>query len=896
MSDPLSAGQTETYFDEHYSKDDYYTQGQICVGQWVGKGAADLGLAGDVTREDFSALLQGINPRSGAVFIPAATHNHEHRAGWDSVFSAPKTVSVQALAGGDARLIQAHIRAAQRALVEAEAYAMARQHGGQEYVTAANVLGAAFNHLAARPADDVRLPDPQLHTHVVLLNMTRRPDGQWRSMDPINIYGAQRFGTAVYRSELAREVQKLGYEIQVTDADGKWELKGYTRAQVMIFSQRRQQIEQDMIAKGYSGPKAAQLVALGTRQAKGDYTEAELKADWQQRTIEAGIDAKQHLFVALGRGDMNRGNAADAYQALEFAYRHSTEREAVVDIRDLQAAALEHGMGRVDLDALRKEIAAAEHRRTLVRANNVDWHHPQGAFTTDKMLRLESENVSFVREGIGKANPLGAHESVQFWAEAKGLSDEQINAAQIQLTSDDWITSIEGLAGAAKTTTVGAIKEFAEDKGYTVRGFGMTSKAASELRKVGVAARTVASLIGNPLPERQGPELWFADESSLIDSRNCHALLNAARNQGVDRIVFVGDQKQHQSIKAGAPVRQFLADNMKVAYLREIRRQEDPELRRAVQLAESRAPEALDLLLEQGRVTEIPDAKERYRRIADDYLKGHERGRQTLVISPGNDERRALNQEIRQALVEHGHVAKHGREHEILIARDFTDEQIRYARSYNERDVIHFDRAHRKQGIAKDSYLTVEAVDRDGNLLTLRTADGRQLEVSPARWQSAQVYQSEHRQIAAGDRIQFRIHDKKYNVPNNEFATIEMLNRNKAHLHLDDGRDLTIPLSQLRHIDLGYCSTSHTSQGGTADYVIINADSMRSRLVNREQFYVSGSRVKKDLHIYTNDVEALRLAVGRERKKEIALNAVKQQPTQELDQTQKQAQSIGMRI
>jgi conjugative relaxase-like TrwC/TraI family protein len=138
MSDPLSAAQTEHYFDEHYSVDDYYTQGQSCIGQWIGKGPADLGLAGDVARDDFSALLQGINPRSGAVFIPAATHNQEHRAGWDSVFSAPKTVSIQALIGGDNRLIQAHSRAVERALREVEAYALSHQHGGRERVITAN--------------------------------------------------------------------------------------------------------------------------------------------------------------------------------------------------------------------------------------------------------------------------------------------------------------------------------------------------------------------------------------------------------------------------------------------------------------------------------------------------------------------------------------------------------------------------------------------------------------------------------------------------------------------------------------------------------------------------------------------------------------------------------------
>jgi conjugative relaxase-like TrwC/TraI family protein len=178
----LNSTAAEQYFQEHYSQDDYYTQGQTCIGKWVGQGAAGLGLIGDVSRDDFSALLQGIHPRTGAVLVPAAGHNGQHAAGWDSVFSAPKSVSIQALIGGDSRLIQAHVRAVDRSLREIEAYAIAHQRGGRERVVSANVVGAAFNHLAARPASKTdHGPDPQLHTHVVLLNLTRRPDGQWRA-------------------------------------------------------------------------------------------------------------------------------------------------------------------------------------------------------------------------------------------------------------------------------------------------------------------------------------------------------------------------------------------------------------------------------------------------------------------------------------------------------------------------------------------------------------------------------------------------------------------------------------------------------------------------------------------------------------------------------------------
>src|SRR5580698_4359947 len=511
----LNSAAAEQYFQEHYSQDDYYTQGQTCVGQWVSKGAAALGLIGDVNRNDFSALLQGIHPRSGAVLVPAAGHNGQHAAGWDSVFSAPKSVSIQALIGGDSRLIQAHVRAVDRTLREVEAYAIAHQRGGRERVVSANVVGAAFNHLAARPASKTdHGPDPQLHTHVVLLNLTKRPDGQWRGLDPIEIYRSQTIGSAIYRSELAREVQALGYKIQVTAANGSWELEGYSREQVMAFSQRRQDIEQRMAAAGLSGPKAAQIAALNSRQAKGTHDEVALKAEWQDRAIAEGINAPAHFQNALARGNQHNRKDSDAQAAaLAFARTHTTEREAVIDRRALEAAALQHAMGCADLDGVRKEIAADERRHILIRAGKPDWQQPQGAFTTAEMLALERQNLSMLQAGIDQAQPLAEAQTVRQWASAKGLSTDQIQAAELTLTTSSWASAIEGLAGTAKTTTVGAIREFAEHQGYAVHGFGMTSGSVKALQEAGMDARTVASLTGNPLSARSGPDLWIVDES-----------------------------------------------------------------------------------------------------------------------------------------------------------------------------------------------------------------------------------------------------------------------------------------------------------------------------------------------------------------------------------------------
>ncbi len=255
----LTAAQAETYYEEKYSQDDYYSEEQRIVGQWFGRGAEQLGLSGDVASEDFRTVLRGLHPASGQVLVHKANGYDDRRAGWDATFNAPKSVSIQGLVGGDDGLIAAHRRAVSSALEELEHYALSRRRGGSEWVVTGNVVATRFDHVAARPAssvEDGHGPDPHLHTHVVIANMTRRPDGEWRGLDPLEIYRSQSFATAVYRSELAREVRQRGYEIRVAGQDGRWELDGYTREQVMAFSRRRRDIEQALAREGLAGAEA----------------------------------------------------------------------------------------------------------------------------------------------------------------------------------------------------------------------------------------------------------------------------------------------------------------------------------------------------------------------------------------------------------------------------------------------------------------------------------------------------------------------------------------------------------------------------------------------------------------------------------------------------------------
>jgi conjugative relaxase-like TrwC/TraI family protein len=865
----LSAAQAETYYQEKYVHDDYYSEEQRVVGEWFGQGAEKLGLSGEVASEDFRAILRGQRPSNGEVLVANANGRSERRAGWDATFNAPKSVSIQALVGGDSELMAAHRRAVSRALTELEQYALSRRKGGSEWVSTKNVVAARFDHVAARPSqgvDDGYGPDPHLHTHVVIANMTLRPDGLWRGLDPVEIYRSQSFATAVYRSELAREAGMLGYAIDVTGADGRWELQGYTREQVMAFSRRRQDIEEALTRRGLSGAAAAQNIAHQSRLSKDHRSEAELRAEWRVRALEYGINfQRQHSPSEPALG-------VEARNAVRFALAHTTEREAVIDSRALEAAALQHAMGGADLDEVRNESRRSQERGQLL-ALPTSRGAVQTSFTTPEMIALERDNLDLMRGGHGRAEPFAQLRDIEQWAAERGLLSDQTEAAKITLTAPDWLTAIEGRAGSAKTTTVGAIAEFIREHGYSVRGFAPTTRAVKSLSEAGVKARTVASLVENSSSVDAEKQFWIVDESSLLSTHQMNRLLHQARDQRIERVVFLGDQRQHHAIEAGRPISQMQQAGMPVARLEIIRRQRDPNLRQAVTLAaEGRIADALTLLENRNRVREITVAKDRYQAIAREYLAAHEAGEQVLVVSPANDERRQLNSAIRDLLRGRGHIGVEGKEHIVFVNRNLSRAQGTRAQSYEIGDVVLYRRGSKKLGLAGGAYASVETIDSKHNRITVRSDDGRTIRYNPKRPSGVDIFRPEHRTFAIGDRIQFRASDRALKVANGEFAVVVAIDDAKAVLRTDTGREVTAALPRLRHIDYGYASTSHSSQGATVDRVIVNIDTLRSiEIVNRKQFYVSISRARDGLTIYTDDREALRHAVNRNREKSVAL-------------------------
>jgi ATP-dependent exoDNAse (exonuclease V) alpha subunit len=419
-------------------------------------------------------------------------------------------------------------------------------------------------------------------------------------------------------------------------------------------------------------------------------------------------------------------------------------------------------------------------------------------------------------------------------------------------------TLILGMTGSGKTTTLSIVRSAAESQGYHVEGFAPTSRAACQLGEAGVEAGTLQGFLARSattVPPDQR-HLYFVDESSLASTNQMREFLS--RLSPRDRVLLIGDTRQHQGVDAGRPFEQLQEAGMRTAKLDEIVRQKDPALKSAVEmLATGQVAAALDALQKQGRVTEIPNAEERHRAIARGYVEFPER---TLIVSPDNASRRELNSAVRQELKANGTVAPQDHSFRILVRRqDMTGAERSWACRYELNDVVRYTRGSKTAEIEAGEYRKVVGINAASNLLTVEKSTGELADYDPRRLTGVSVYREVVQEFSAGDRIQFTAPDKLLGVANRDLAVIESVATDGLiTARLDNDRRLEFNAQQHRHFDHGYAVTSHSSQGLTAERVLVNADtSVHPDLLNSRFGYVSISRASHEATLYTDDMMKL---------------------------------------
>jgi conjugative relaxase-like TrwC/TraI family protein len=885
ISKPLSAGQAQSYHQKEFtaSEQNYWSQRGVVAGEWQGRLAAQLGLAGAVSAEDFAKLSQGQHPETGEQLVrQRASYEYqdadgktiktmEHRAGWDATFSAPKSVSLTALVGGDDRVRQAHRDSVRMAIEQLEYYTQARVGGNHPPETTSKFVAAKFEHDTARPVDGYVAP--QLHTHAVIFNITERENGQPRAIQPQSLFDSQQFATAVYQSELTHRLRELGYEITV-GRSGAPEVKGYSQEYLDASSPRSQQIREYLERTGRHGKEAAEIAAHSTRDRKEIHSPGEVMAAHRKLAADFGHQADAVVRAARERIH-HREKPANSFdrvrESLTFSRDKNFEREAVVDERALIRDGLRRGMGDVTYAQVRRNLDAriASGEFQGVERPSI----PGRQFTTAKTIAAEHEIVSRVREGRNHAKPLlSRSQAISVADQHPHLNRTQRTVVEDVLSSPDRIQGIQGFAGSGKTTALSVIRSAAESQGYQVEGFAPTSRAARQLGEAGVPAGTLQGFLARS-PITVSPDqrhLYFVDESSLASTNQLREFL--ARLTPQDRVLLVGDTRQHQGVEAGRPFEQLQEAGMRTAKLDEIVRQKDPALKSAVEmLATGQVSAALDALQKQGRVREIPNAEERHRAIARSYIESPEK---TLIVSPDNASRRELNSAVRQELKANGTVAPEDHRFHILVQRqDMTGAERSWAGRYEINDVVRYSRGSKISGIEAGEYRIVVGINSESNLLTVEKSTGELANYDPRRLTGVNVYREVVQEFSAGDRIQFTAPDKSLGTANRDLAVIESVSSGGViTARLDNNRRVEFDAQQHRHFDHGYAVTSHSSQGLTAERVLVNADTgVHPDLLNSRFGYVSISRASHEATLYTNDMIKLNPQLSADVSKTSAL-------------------------
>jgi conjugative relaxase-like TrwC/TraI family protein len=857
----LSASQAENY----YIQDDYYTQeDQHHASYWAGKGASALELTGTVEKMTFANLLAGFAP-DGQLLSGKRVDVQRRRAATDYTFSAPKSVSIAALVQQDERVLQAHHQAVKQTLAVLEhRYAQTRVSTttGRQRIKTGNLVAAVFTHATNREVE------PQLHSHCVVINATQLSDGRWYSFSNEDAIAHQKLLGQIYQNELAIRLRQLGYEIQLRP-HGQFDLVRYSPELLQLFSTRRQQITQllaDWDADGQgiqAGIARREAANLRSRKQKPKEIDSErLLRGWNALVQLKGLKLPAIPEVERQVDFQNR-----AETIVESAIQHCSEREAVFRQTQIERFILEHHLGEQSFGDLQQTITASN---DLIQVED-------GKYTTQAALHLELQTIRLMQTGKGQVQVIASPEQVNSKLATKSLTLGQREAIQLASTTNDQFIAWQGVAGSGKTFALGAFKRIAESEGYQVRGFAPSAEAAHTLGKtLEIETETVAGLLvarerfpfgkaaptltnGDKLPtngDSQQPEIWIVDEAGLLSMRQARDLLSRAKAENA-RVILVGDTKQLSAVEAGNPFKSLQAGGMATARLDESLRQQSQELRAAVKLvAQGKVVEGIQALQAGGCIQEIPDGEERFRQLAIDYLcLSAEERQNTLLLAGTNHDRWKLTQAIRRGLQSEGSLGQDAFTVTGLRQKDLTTAQAAYASAYEPGDVVVLHQDYKRQGLVKQQQYRVLTKDRPTNHLMLETPDGQVITVDPAKCERKTVYQVQSISVAEGDRLRWTKNDRSTGVRNGQTFTVQQIASDGTAQILDsDGKTRQVNFSSYQYVDYAWVSTTYSSQGKTGGRVLALMDGMT---INQESFYVTVSRARNQLRLYTADITEL---------------------------------------
>jgi len=791
---------------DYYAKDDYYfgkaagADGSEGIVEpvadstpltWGGGAAARLGLEGRAALQDFRAVMDGRNPDPGGPPLSVkdrrardgqpplreeeSSVRAEHRAGLDLTFSAPKSVSVAALVGGDERLMEAHSAAVGVVMGYIEAhYALTRRRDGQggiEQVNTGNLIYAQTTHATSRAGD------PNLHTHVVVSNAVfDEPRGEWRALHNKEIFANQVMLGLIYQRELAGSLMREGYDVRSANSDGKspgkdgmFEIADCPQGVLDTFSKRHEQILANAEQLNPQTPAQFEIAVLKDRPKKIDTPAGELRGVWEKEAADHGFDPRDWaaaksaafpgrdvsatqfgvvrpltlaahqlgdvvhgLLAASASGLEGRPGGPTARSVLAEAIQVSEAKSTVFTKGDLYRTAMKAAPAGVAFGALEREWSLRLADRQIRQADLAVYE----GVTTTRALKMEAEIVTAVKNGIGKSEPLfapasGLQRARQGLVTADGgrieLGDDQVRAAALILSSPDRFVAVQGVAGAGKSTMFALVGEAAREKGVAILGMAPTHSAKESLAdKAGFEVMTVQRFLAanarlaegharatpKQLSEWRG-KIVVLDEASMVDNADKLKLTRLIDALEVRKLALVGDRGQLPAITAGAPFALLLDTLIPHAVMDTVRRQRDPELRAAVETLASGQSQGVRTL--QGRVVEAGDRAGALTLVAkafEEWKTAHDQGVTRPIITVSQEQRSVVNGMIVGHLEAAGEIAKLGPRRDVMTQHHLVGPERWKAANYRLDQVLVFHSRLSAAGIGKGEHAHIVGLDR----------------------------------------------------------------------------------------------------------------------------------------------------------------------------------------
>jgi len=840
---------TKEYFDKALSKADYYLNDQEASGVFHGRVAWRLGIEGKpIDKETFDLLCDNINPQTGKNLTPRTQKGR--CVGYDITFHCPKSVSVLYGITREQKILDAFKESVRETMIEIESAMQTRirLNGQSENRDTGEMLWCDFTHLTARPVEN-HLPDPLLHQHIFCLNITHDPvehrfkAGKFRAIKREMPYYQARF-----LKRLSDKLISVGYD-GIRKTGSSFEMAMIPQKVIDLFSKRTELISRIAKQKNITNPKMLDKLGAITRKGKNNSKSFyQLSLDWIEQIENQGL-ASENKETPTTKEDLTVEEVVNFTIEKAFS-RHSVKRE-----KQLLALAYHHAVDNSNISVEQIDNALLRHKDIFKISTKEDV-----LYTTHK-IKLEEKRM-LKMANIGKGAFKSYKQDFEI-ADFDNLSEEQQQALEHVLRSKDFITMVRGGAGTGKTTLLKSLVPSIGALDEDIFLFAPTATASRNvLRSEGFyKADTVHKLLNDTaLHEKLKNKTILIDEAGMLGVTQTLQIFSLAQKLGA-RLIFLGDPRQHSAVDRGDAMR-LLSTLGQVPYfsLDTIYRQKHKAYKQAVKhISESEYVKGFEMLDKSGFIHEA-DYEQISEVLANEYIDCKRQKQSSLVITPTRANANNLNAFIREKLKENDFVAKKDKHFTSYKNLFLTDADKRDVRSYSSGQVI---QVHQNlKTIKRGGILRVLTVDYNGGII-VEDETGNNYILPTNMPECFDVYNSHSMAVSIHDEI--RITKNSFDLKNNRLDNgllLKVTGFTKTGdiqaVKLDSKSKVPIILSK-RHgnFDYAYCTTSHSSQGRTVDHVIISQPSITFGASNQKQFYVSVSRGRNGVSIYTDDSQEL---------------------------------------